>query len=177
MQVYSGGCFYILLFLSLQKQQYMSVNMVSVREDEYNQLLEDQAFLDCLKAAGVDNWEGYSAACEMFDNQSNEKPEDPPSPTLEDLKNSDWYKSRPDIIKAAIDKMPPILMYQFKDSGKECYIVGYSEPENPDTEVSLTVQKTGKGGPMAEMGLGHLDTNQVFGVSMEDIEPKENAHT
>ena len=37
-------------------------------------------------------------------------------------------------------------------------------------DVTVTVQKTGVGGTMAEMGLGNLDTNKVFGVKLTDLE-------
>jgi len=30
---------------------------------------EDSDFLDCLNAAGVDNWGGYAEAQEMYDNE------------------------------------------------------------------------------------------------------------
>ena len=89
---------------------------------------------------------------------------------LEELKGTDWYKERPDSIKEAIDQIPPTQLYRFKDSQKQCYIIGYTESESPDGKVTLIVQKTGEGGPMAAMGLGVLDTNQVFGVDPESLE-------
>lgn len=92
------------------------------------------------------------------------------TPSLEELKASDWYQTRPDSIKAAIEKTPPTKMYRFKDSQKECYIIGYTEPSEPDGETTLIVQKTGRGGAISEMGLGALDTNQVFDVNPEDLE-------
>lgn len=94
--------------------------------------------------------------------------------TLEELKQTDWYKERPKVIQEAICKKPPIRMYKFKDSGKQCYIHSYEEPNSDKLEdVTCTVQKTGKGGPLAEMGLGSLDTNGVFGVPLDDLEPWE----
>lgn len=39
---------------------------VEISVDEYKKLQEDHAFLACLRAAGVDSWEGYDLACEMF---------------------------------------------------------------------------------------------------------------
>lgn len=33
-------------------------------------LEEDSAFLSCLEGAGVDNWDGYSYAQEMLDNET-----------------------------------------------------------------------------------------------------------
>ena len=91
--------------------------------------------------------------------------------TLEELQQDIWYKERPEIIKQAIDKLPPIQLYKFKDTGKQCYIISFEEPKNGKLEdVTCTVQKTGVGGPMAEMGLGNLDSNIVFGLSLDDLE-------
>lgn len=92
------------------------------------------------------------------------------------LKDSDWYRARPEVIRQAID-LYPLQMYRFKSSGKHCYIIGYEEPESDRLEdVTLIVQKTGEGGALAEMGLGELDTNQVFGVKPTDLEPLPDAH-
>lgn len=88
--------------------------------------------------------------------------------TLEELQETDWYKERPDIIKNAIIKCPPIDLYSL--NSRQCQIIAYSEPELENDEVTVRVQKTGIGGPMAEMGLGMLDTNQVFGVKLSDLE-------
>jgi hypothetical protein len=91
--------------------------------------------------------------------------------TLEELKQHAWYKSRPEVIQRAIDKLPPIHLYKVKSTGKQCYIVSYEEPESGKVEdVTITVQKTGKGGSLEKMGLGALDTNQVFGYKLDDME-------
>ncbi len=93
---------------------------------------------------------------------------------FERLRSEEWYNTRPQVIKDAINKIPPVIYYKFKNSGKQCYIVAFTEPDEENKEVTLTVQKTGEGGAMAKMGLGVLDTNQVFGVHIEDLEPWEN---
>lgn len=36
-------------------------------QGDYTGLVEDQAFLQCLEAAGVDNWDGYEIAQEMME--------------------------------------------------------------------------------------------------------------
>lgn len=59
-------------------------------------------------------------------------------------------------------------LYKLKDSGKQCHIVSFEENESGD--VTCTIQKTGVGGAMYEMGLGELDANIVFGVKLEDLE-------
>ena len=92
--------------------------------------------------------------------------------TLEELKETDWYKERPEIIQQAICKLPPTQLYKFKDSGKQCHIYSYDEPKsNKFEDVTCTVHKTGIGGAMAEMGLGSLDANMVFGVKLDRLEP------
>lgn len=47
-------------------QSNIKPKMVSITEKEYKQLKEDSNFLDCLRAAGVDNWEGYEEAQRML---------------------------------------------------------------------------------------------------------------
>ena len=37
---------------------------VTISKKEYNRLVKDSDFLNALHAVGVDNWEGYSLACE-----------------------------------------------------------------------------------------------------------------
>ena len=37
-----------------------------VKTSHLQSLLDDSDFLDCLKSAGVDNWDGYDAAREMY---------------------------------------------------------------------------------------------------------------
>lgn len=39
---------------------------VTIKQSEYEELLEDSAFLNALVAAGVDNWDGYDEARESF---------------------------------------------------------------------------------------------------------------
>ena len=100
-----------------------------------------------------------------------------PEELMKELKEDEWYQTRPQIIKDAIDILPPTRYYMFKDSKKECYIISYDEPENGKVEdVTVMVQKTGVGGPMAEMGLSMLDTNKVFGVALTDLEPSTYKH-
>jgi phage pi2 protein 07 len=42
---------------------------ITITKDEYDELIEDRKFLDCLRSAGVDNWEGYDFAIEMFNEE------------------------------------------------------------------------------------------------------------
>ena len=39
---------------------------VRILQVEYKRLLEIELFFDCLRDAGVDNWEGYAEAMEDF---------------------------------------------------------------------------------------------------------------
>lgn len=42
---------------------------VYLRTEDYVELLEDQRFLRCLEHAGVDNWEGFDIAREIYDQE------------------------------------------------------------------------------------------------------------
>lgn len=35
-------------------------------DEEYKELIEARDFLECLEGAGVDNWEGYDYARELY---------------------------------------------------------------------------------------------------------------
>lgn len=90
--------------------------------------------------------------------------------TLDELQKTEWYQSRPEVIKLAINKMPPIQLYKFKTTGKQCRIISFEEPDSGKLEdVTMMVQKTGVGGPLAAMGLAAIDTNKVFGVGLDDL--------
>ena len=47
----------------------MSKETVTITKEEYEYLLEQSEFLGCLEACGVDNWNGYSDAYEMFNEE------------------------------------------------------------------------------------------------------------
>jgi len=40
---------------------------ITISEDEYKRLLQDSRFLDCLKNAGVDNWDWYEEAWKAYE--------------------------------------------------------------------------------------------------------------
>lgn len=44
--------------------------IIAAQAAEIKQLREEAQFLECLRAAGVDNWEGYSYAIDMFRGES-----------------------------------------------------------------------------------------------------------
>lgn len=44
----------------------MSDEMITISREEYMELLKDSRFLECLRAAGVDNWEGYDPSVDIF---------------------------------------------------------------------------------------------------------------
>lgn len=93
--------------------------------------------------------------------------------TIEEIRETDWYKSRPEIIRQAIDLVPPNQLYKVKDTGKQCLIISIEEPESGRLEdVTFTIQKTGVGGSFEGTLLEQLDTRfQVFGLKREDLEP------
>lgn len=87
--------------------------------------------------------------------------------TLEEFKETEWYKERPDIIKQVIEKIPPIQLYQFKNSGHQCVIYCYDEPESGKVEdITVKVDKTGAGSLFPE-----VNKYRVFGVKPDDLEP------
>lgn len=43
---------------------------ITVDKKLFERVVEDSDFLDCLKACGVDNWEGYSLAVQMYNEQN-----------------------------------------------------------------------------------------------------------
>jgi hypothetical protein len=45
---------------------------VTISKKEYESLLEDSQWLSCLDAAGVDNWDGYDYAHEIYQEQYGE---------------------------------------------------------------------------------------------------------
>lgn len=80
-----------------------------------------------------------------------------------------WRDSLPPSVQGIVDDYPPIHVYRFKKSQKQFIIKSYGL-DSDTGELTCTIQKTGQGGAMASMGLGSLDTNQVFGVKFDDIE-------
>lgn len=44
----------------------MDIEMVTITKEEYDELIEQVEFLECLRGAGVDNWDGYEYAQEMM---------------------------------------------------------------------------------------------------------------
>ena len=39
---------------------------ISISEEEYETLLNDSIFLNCLQMMGVDNWDGYDEAIDRY---------------------------------------------------------------------------------------------------------------
>ena len=39
---------------------------VTITQEEYNHLLEQECWVESLEAAGLDNWQGYEFACQIF---------------------------------------------------------------------------------------------------------------
>jgi hypothetical protein len=89
-----------------------------------------------------------------------------------DVKELSWYKSRPKVIRQAIDLLPPTQHYRIMSSGKQCFIVSYEEPKSGKFEdVTVTVQKTGSGDDEDFPSVDYIHKNQVFGVKLSDLEP------
>ena len=45
------------------------IEIVTITKKEYEELLDYKECLECLEAAGVDNWEGYDYAMEMYNRE------------------------------------------------------------------------------------------------------------
>lgn len=41
-------------------------DLITISQEKYDELISDHLFLNCLIAAGVDNWEGYDLAVEEY---------------------------------------------------------------------------------------------------------------
>lgn len=75
--------------------------------------------------------------------------------TLEQFKQEEWYKSRPDVIKQAIEKLPPTQSYMY--GCRKCELYSYEEPESGKLEdVTVTVQ---------------FSTHRVFGIGLDKLRP------
>lgn len=48
------------------------VEMAVIPKEELERLYDDQHMLNCLEAAGVDNWSGYDYAMEMYNEEDDE---------------------------------------------------------------------------------------------------------
>lgn len=46
----------------------MTEEMITITLKHYRELREDSDFLDALRAAGVDNWDGYGFAIDLMEN-------------------------------------------------------------------------------------------------------------
>ena len=44
----------------------MEEETVTISKKEYDKMVDELFFLDCLRSAGIDNWEGYDMACDMY---------------------------------------------------------------------------------------------------------------
>ena len=42
---------------------------VTISQEFYGELFDDSNFLNCLRNAGIDNWDGYDEVCEEFNNE------------------------------------------------------------------------------------------------------------
>ena len=44
-----------------------AVEMIEIPKYEYQELLDALDFLQCLEACGVDSWDGYDTAADMYE--------------------------------------------------------------------------------------------------------------
>ena len=48
------------------EKEVLMADTMMVSMDQYNELVADQKWLRALEAAGVDNWDGYDYALELY---------------------------------------------------------------------------------------------------------------
>jgi hypothetical protein len=53
----------------------MSEELICIPKLVYEEMLDDQLLLNCLRAAGVDNWSGYDFALETYEEHYNKESE------------------------------------------------------------------------------------------------------
>jgi len=51
----------------------MSGEMITITKKEYDRLIEREEWLECLEAAGVDNWQGYDDARALLKEGNNDE--------------------------------------------------------------------------------------------------------
>lgn len=51
----------------------MNEELITISRKQYESLLEDSIFLSYLETCGVDNWSGYDYACDMFNQEKENK--------------------------------------------------------------------------------------------------------
>lgn len=56
-----------------EKSTVVPAQMVTITEKEYDDLLDDSIFLEALRSAGVDNWDGYGFALEALEEEEEEE--------------------------------------------------------------------------------------------------------
>lgn len=81
---------------------------------------------------------------------------------LSDLKETCWYKERPDIIKELINKFPPSSSVLIKDTSQKAYTYSWSE----DGTISLVID------PSENKHLSNAlsETYKVFRYKPDDLE-------
>lgn len=47
-------------------KELMQEETITITKTEYEELLAAQRWVDCLEGAGVDNWEGYDEAVNLY---------------------------------------------------------------------------------------------------------------
>ena len=55
----------------VKRTEYDLVEVVAVPVDDFKEIQRELEFLSCLRSAGVDNWEGYSDAYAMMEEEEN----------------------------------------------------------------------------------------------------------
>ena len=83
-------------------------------------------------------------------------------PTLQEIKDSEWYKSRPNDIKKLIRKFPPNSTVLIKRTQQRAYIYSYFE----DNTMKVVIDPAENKDVMNAMN----ETYTVFGYKPEELE-------
>ncbi len=90
--------------------------------------------------------------------------EEIPMTKIEELKASEWFKSRPPAVKKAVEKHPPHLIYRMKSTGHRVRLYSYSEKDGKCTECQVLVLK--------DLNPGIIFERRVFGIELDDLMPE-----
>lgn len=67
--------------------------------------------------------------------------ENPMILTLEQLKQTEWFKERPEVIQKTICKFMPTNLYKFIETDEDCRIIGYTEYEGElEEDVTFIIE-------------------------------------
>lgn len=76
---------------------------------------------------------------------------------LDETAWNEWVKTRPDVVRAVCERLPPDRLYRMKSTGSRVTLYSYSE------DGTVTVDITGEYN-------AHVMDRQVFGIDPDDLQ-------